>query len=246
MEIVQQREDMKKPDTSHIRCILAVHSGKGGVGKTTLAVHIAALLARTHIVGLLDADIDCPDVGRALGIRTRVSIEGGKMVPVEAQGMKVMSSAFLADDEPIIVRGPMKHSFLMQMLEKTQWGHLDYLVIDLPPGTSDVQLSTLQYIRPQMIFVTTPSVSAVDDTRRSILMAQKFTISTLGVVENMTGDVFGSGGAQRLAEETGTEFLGKIALDRAIASLVERGALAEGETAQAFEALVEKIRKKTQ
>lgn len=221
-----QREQRVRENLGRMKRVIGVHSGKGGVGKTTVAVNIAALLARRHQVGLLDADIDCPNVGTALGISQQFATEGSKLLPVEKYGMKIASTAFLfgAEEQSIMFRGPIKHHALMQLLEVVDFGALDYLIIDEPPGTSDVPLSTMQFIRPHgMIIVTAPQPVAVADAKRSIRMAMNLNIPVLGVAENMSGDTFGSGGGEQLAREMGVPFLGRIPLDARIREFSDKG-----------------------
>lgn len=195
--------------------IIGVHSGKGGVGKTTVAVNLAYLLAKEKSVGLLDADIDCPDVGRMLNVEERMRIEDKKLVPVEKHGMKIVSTAFMTSGEPIMFRGPQKHHALMQLISQTEWGEIDYIIADMPPGTSDIPLSLMQFFRPEIMLVTTPHSLAVMDTEKSASMARKLGINIIGLVENMSGDVFGSSG-EKIAEKMGARLLGSIPLSRKI------------------------------
>ncbi len=244
----KMQDAVKAPDTSNIKCIIGIYSGKGGVGKTMLASNIAVVLGRSHKVGLLDADIDCPDIANMLGIKDRIKTENGKIIPADKHGIKIVSTAMMQEgDEPLIVRGPMKHNFVMQLIEKTNWGELDYLVIDLPPGTSDVPLSIMEYVRPQMLFVTTSSSAAVMDTKKSIKMAQQIGISVLGVVENMSSEIFGKGAGETLAKETSTEFLGSIDLDKRFPKLSEfqSDLTSDSELAKPFERIADEIRMKT-
>ncbi|QQG40090.1 MAG: Mrp/NBP35 family ATP-binding protein [Candidatus Aenigmatarchaeota archaeon] len=207
--------------------IVGVHSGKGGVGKTTVAINVAVLLAKNKRVGLLDADIDCPNVPKMLGITGTLATENGLIQPAEKHGIKVVSTALMrADDtKPFIMRGPMKHHILMQLLARTNWGPLDVLVIDLPPGTSDVPLSVMQLVRPDgIVCVTTPQDVAVLDAKKSINMARSLGVRVLGIVENMSGDVFGAGGGERAARELGVTYIGSVALNGDIVKASENGA----------------------
>lgn len=205
---------------------IAIMSGKGGVGKTTIAVNIAAFLAKEHKVSILDADVDCPNVNRFLGIKERFSARGNRIIPVEKFGMKVVSFASFQEreDQPIIWRGPMLSNALMQVLGQTEWGKLDYMIADLPPGTSDAPLTIMQMLRPDgMVIVTTPQAVAVTDAKKSANMAGRMGVPVLGVIENMSGKVFGSGGGERAARELGVDFLGRIRLDAGISGSAEKG-----------------------
>ena len=198
---------------------VGVYSGKGGVGKTTVAVNLAATLAHQgHSVGILDVDIDCPNVVRAMKVAERPMVGDDKrMLPPERFGVKVMSMGFFQqnEDEAIIWRGPMVHNAINQLLQTTDWGALDYLVIDLPPGTSDAPLTVMQTLDLDgFIVVTTPQELAKVDAKRSINMIRKLQVKALGVVENFSGEIFGSGAGEELAEELGLEFMGRLALRR--------------------------------
>ena len=200
-----------------IRCKVGVYSGKGGVGKTTVAVNLAVTLAREgHSVGILDADIDCPNVVRAMKVfEPPIVDENRTMIPSERFGVQVMSMAFFQEneEEAIIWRGPMIHNAINQLLQSTDWGELDYLIIDLPPGTSDAPLTIMQSLTMDgFIVVTTPQELAQIDALRSANMIRKLRVEVLGVVENFSGRIFGSGGGEELAERLGTEFLGRIEL----------------------------------
>ena len=208
-----------------------VLSGKGGVGKTTVAVNIAAALARAgKRVGLLDADMHGPSVPRLLGLEGREAVvKDGAVVPVEAEGgLKVMSIGFLLGREPdtaIIWRGPVKIGLIRQFLADVAWGELDYLVIDCPPGTGDEPITLVQSLEDAVgaVVVTTPQEVAVSDVRRSLRFCQKVGLKVLGIVENMSGflcphcgervDIFRSGGGRRLAKATGVPFLGAIPVE---------------------------------
>ncbi len=211
----QQRRAITE-NLSRIKRKVAVYSGKGGVGKTTVAVNLAALLAdQGNKVGLLDVDIDCPNVTRVLGITEPPDQVDGKLVPSEAFGVKVVSMAFFQknEEEAIIWRGPMVHNAINQFLTLTEWGDLDYLVVDLPPGTSDAPLTIMQTLPLEgFVMVTTPQNLATLDAKRSINMVRKLNVEVLGVVENFTGEMFGQGAGEGLAREMSIPFLGSFAL----------------------------------
>jgi len=213
-----------------IEHVFAVSSGKGGVGKSTVAANLAVAPAeRGRRVGLLDADIYGPDIPLMFGERRRPQVTGErgqeKIVPLEAHGVRLMSLGFLLEDEqPAIMRGPLIAGILRQFLEQVEWGELDYLVVDMPPGTGDAQLSLVQTIEiAGAVMVTTPQDVATGDVRRAIRMFERVRAPVLGVVENMSGfscphcgghaDIFGRGGGQRLAEDMHVPFLGEIPLD---------------------------------
>lgn len=206
---------------------VAVGSGKGGVGKSTVATSVALAFARAGAsVGLLDADIYGPNLVQMLGVSEKPEIrEDKRIVPVEAHGLKLMSMGFfLKEDQPVIWRGPMLHGAMRQFLGDVEWGHLDYLFIDMPPGTGDVQL-TLSQIIPLTgaLLVTTPQDVALSDVRKAAAMFQTVNVPLLGVVENMSyfncphcgerSEIFSHGGGSRAAEKFGTTFLGEIPLD---------------------------------
>jgi ATP-binding protein involved in chromosome partitioning len=209
-----------------VRNIVAVSSGKGGVGKSTVAVNLSVSLARDGArVGLMDADVYGPNVPLMLGVAaSRPAINGNKLVPLEAHGIRLMSMAVLKPgDEPMIVRGPILHGLVRQFLQDVDWGELDYLIVDMPPGTGDVQLSLAQLVPVQgAVLVTTPQEVALVDVRRALRMFEAVNVPVLGVVENMsyfiapdTGaryNIFGEGGGQRLSDEYGVPFLGAIPL----------------------------------
>ena len=206
--------------------VVAVGSGKGGVGKSTVSVNLALAFARAGAsVGLLDADIYGPNDPQMLGVKAQPEVRDRKLVPVPVHGIKMMSMAFfLKEDEPVVWRGPMLHGAMKQFLGDVLWGRLDYLFIDLPPGTGDVQL-TLSQIIPLTgaVLVTTPQDVALLDVRKAAAMFKKVNVPILGVIENMSYfncphcgervEVFSHGGGRRAAEQFGTEFLGEIPLD---------------------------------
>ncbi len=202
---------------SRIKNKIGVYSGKGGVGKTTVAVNLAVTLAQDGVaVGLLDVDVDCPNVVRAMKI-AELPIVGDekKLVPPERFGVRVMSMGFFQqkEEEAIIWRGPMIHNAINQLLQTTDWGDLDYLIIDLPPGTSDSPLTVMQTLTMDgFIIVTTPQELAKIDAIRSINMIRQLKVNVLGVVENFSSDIFGSGAGEDLAKEMSLPFLGRLEL----------------------------------
>ncbi len=209
-----------------IKTIVAVGSGKGGVGKSTVSVNLAVGLAQWGAkVGLLDADIYGPNIPTLMGVQDLPPPQGEKMVPVLAHGVQVMSMGFLVGaEEALVWRGPMIHSALRQLLTEVVWGELDYLVVDLPPGTGDAQLSVAQLVPlTGGIVVTTPQLLSVSDARRGVTAFRKLGVPVLGIVENMSGDVFGRGGGERAAAEMGVPFLGRIPLDPRVSRLGDEG-----------------------
>ncbi len=196
--------------------IIAVSSGKGGVGKSTVSTNLAVALAQAGArVGLIDADILNPNVPQMMGLMTgRPKVINNKMQPIEAYGVKVMSTGFLMSPEKaMIMRGPMLHSAIRQFFEDVDWGQLDYMIVDLPPGTGDAPLSLVQLVPPTgAVIVTQPQEVAVSDAIRAASMFDQLKVPVLGVVENMAGDFFGTGGGERLAKERGVPFLGRVPL----------------------------------
>ena len=206
-----------------VKNIVAVGAGKGGVGKTTVAVNLALALAKCGSkVGVIDGDIYGPNVPIMLGMKTQLITDGQKIIPAEKYGLQVISMGFLTgDDAPIIWRGPMLHGALQQFFREVRWIDLDYLIIDMPPGTGDVALSLSQSVPTAgAILVTTPQQVSLADTRRAIAMYRKLNIAPLGVIENMSyyicpgcqkeSDIFGHGGGEKMATELGVPFLGRI------------------------------------
>ena len=228
------QEDLKPLDS--IANIIAVGSGKGGVGKSTTAVNLAlALQLEGARVGLLDADIYGPSIPTMLGVSGQPEIEGEKIIPIKAHGLQVMSIGFLIEeDTPMIWRGPMVTSALQQLLGETKWENLDYLVIDLPPGTGDIQLTLAQRIPVSgAVIITTPQDIALIDARRAFHMFRKVKVPVLGVVENMSTHIctscgheeaiFGQGGGEQMAKDFDLPLLGQLPLASEIRSSLDAG-----------------------
>jgi ATP-binding protein involved in chromosome partitioning len=243
-----------------IEAIIAVASGKGGVGKSTTAVNIALGLAANGLkVGVLDADIYGPSMPRLLNIHGRPqTIDGKVLKPMENYGLKVMSMGFLVDEEtPMIWRGPMVMSALTQMLREVEWGPLDVLVVDMPPGTGDAQLTMAQQVPlAGAVIVSTPQDLALIDARKGLNMFKKVDVPLLGIVENMsyfvapdTGkryDIFGHGGARKEAERLGVTFLGEVPLQMEIRATSDEGtpivvSKPDGAEAQTYRAIASKV-----
>ena len=258
-----KRPMVLNPELSSVKHVVVVMSGKGGVGKTTVAVNVAVALAmRGKKVGILDADLHGPNVPRMMGVEGEriLANENGKMVPVETKyGVKVASIGFLLEDQstPVIWRGPLKTGAIKQLLGEVEWGDLDYLIIDLPPGTGDEPLSVAQQVPRSdgAIVVTTPQEVSLLDVRKAINFARSLKMEVLGVVENMSGlicphcgkeiDLFKKGGGKKVAEEMGVPFLGEIPIEP---DAVEGGdigvppvTLPESGIARAFNSIVERL-----
>jgi len=215
------------PEVKHV---VAVSSGKGGVGKSMVASNLAVGLALDGLkVGLLDADIYGPNIPLMFGETRRPQVAGGKgkerITPLEAHGVKLMSLGFLLEKEqPAIMRGPLIAGILKQFIEQVAWGELDVLVVDMPPGTGDAQLSLVQTIDLDgAVMVTLPQAVSTGDVRRGIKMFERVNTPILGIVENMRGDIFGEGGGEALSEEMGVPFLGGVPLDRAVREAGDAG-----------------------
>jgi len=242
-----------------VKAIVAVASGKGGVGKSTVAVNLAVSLARQgHKTGLLDADIYGPSLPRMVGISRKPEVRNEKMIPLQAWGLSCMSIGFLVDEEtPMIWRGPMVMGALEQMMGQVEWGALDILVVDMPPGTGDAQLTMAQRVAlTGAVIVSTPQDIALIDARRGVKMFEKTNVPVLGVVENMSffccpncghrSDIFGHGGAREEAKRLGTEFLGEIPLLLDIRVAADGGtpiaaSAPESEGAKAYDALARRV-----
>jgi ATP-binding protein involved in chromosome partitioning len=245
-----------------VRNIIAVSSGKGGVGKSTVAVNLAVSLALDGArVGLMDADVYGPNVPLMLGAsqaQPQVVPNENKLIPVEAYGVRMMSMALLQPgDKPMVVRGPILHGLVRQFLSDVRWGELDYLIVDMPPGTGDVQLSLAQLVPVQgAVLVTTPQEVAVADVRRALRMFEMVAVPVLGVVENMsyfiapdTGtryDIFGAGGGERLAAQYNVPFLGAVPLGMEVRESGDKGvpvvvSQPESKQAKAFRRVAEEV-----
>jgi ATP-binding protein involved in chromosome partitioning len=258
------RPSAGKAQVPGIRSIVAVASGKGGVGKSTTAVNLALALATRGLrVGLLDADIYGPSQPRMMGIRGKpTATDERKLIPMQNYGVKCMSIGFMiAEETPMIWRGPMVQSAINQMLREVEWGDLDILVADLPPGTGDAQLTMAQQVPlTGAVIVSTPQDIALLDARKGLNMFRKVDVPVLGIVENMSyflcphcgerSDIFSHGGARREAGRLGTEFLGEVPLDMAIRETSDSGqpiVVSQPETAHAktYQAIAARIWDKT-
>jgi ATP-binding protein involved in chromosome partitioning len=241
-----------------IRNAVAIASGKGGVGKSTVAVNVAVELARSGArVGLLDADIYGPNVPTMMGVERLPSVSGEKLNPAEAYGVKLMSIGFMVKpNQPLIWRGPMLHSAIRQFLTDVEWGELDYLIIDLPPGTGDAALSLAQSLPLSgAVIVTLPQQVSLEDARRGLEMFRQLDVPIFGVVENMSYlelpdgtrmDVFGRGGGERLAHDAGVPFIGAIPMDPAVREGGDQGrpvviAKPESPVAQALQEIARSV-----
>jgi ATP-binding protein involved in chromosome partitioning len=236
-----------------VKNIVAVASGKGGVGKTTVSVNLAVSLARAGAsVGLLDADITGPNVPLMIGAEGQpVATPAGKIAPIEAHGVKVISiQFFLSPDQPVVWRGPLVGGAIQQFLRDVDWGELDYLVVDLPPGTSDAQLTLAQSVPlTGAVLVTTPQQVALADVAKALAMFRRVNVPVLGIVENMAGfvcahcgettDIFGRGGGEEFASANGIDFLGGVPLDMTVRQASDVGvpAVAQSQPGPAAEAL---------
>ncbi|MEY2882684.1 MAG: hypothetical protein RL490_408 [Pseudomonadota bacterium] len=238
------------PTVPGIRKLIAIASGKGGVGKSTVAANLAVALARAgHAVGLLDADIYGPSVPTLMGVEGRARLENNRLQPALVHGVKALSMGMMTDPRKAIVwRGPMASSALVQMVEQADWGVLDVLIIDMPPGTGDIQLTLAQKLKPDgAVIVSTPQDLALIDARRAIAMFGEVKVPVLGLIENMSGylcphcgeasDPFGHGGAEAEATLLGVPFLGRVPLDIALRLASDAGQPGTGAQAAVFAAI---------
>ena len=212
-----------------VKHTIAISSGKGGVGKTTVAVNLAAALVQQGFrVGLMDADVYGPNVPMMMGVRKAPEQKDGKLLPAESHGVKLISMGFFVpEDTPLTWRGPMIHTAIQQFFRDVVWGDLDFLFIDLPPGTGDAQLSISQLVPlAGAVIVTTPQEVALHDSRKGLVMFQKVNVPVLGIIENMSyyicgkcgdrAEIFSHGGGERAAQKLGVPFLGRVPIDLAI------------------------------
>ena len=206
-----------------VKNIIAVGAGKGGVGKTTVSVNLAVALSQLGSrVAIIDGDVYGPNVPIMLGLQTQLTTDGQKIIPGEQYGIQAVSMGFLTgDDAPVIWRGPMLHGVIQQFFREVRWDRVDYLIVDMPPGTGDIALSLSQTVPVSgAVLVTTPQTVSLADTRRAVRMYQKLNVPTLGMIENMShfvcrscgseSDIFGKGGGERLASELSVPFIGRI------------------------------------
>ena len=215
--------DVNRQPVPGVKNVIAVGAGKGGVGKTTVSVNLAIALSQLGArVAMIDGDVYGPNVPIMLGIKAQLQTDGQKILPAEQYGIQLVSMAFLtSDDSPVIWRGPMLHGVVNQFFREVRWDDVDYLIVDMPPGTGDIALSLSQSVPVAgAVVVTTPQTVSVADTRRAIKMYEKLQVPTLGLVENMSHfacpacnhetDIFGKGGGEALAQELSVPFLGRI------------------------------------
>ena len=232
-----------------VKNIVAVASGKGGVGKSTVSTNLAVALAQEGAkVGVLDADIYGPNIPMMFGLSGKPRVENNKMVPFENYGLEVISMGFLMPEgEAVVWRGPMLHKAIQQLFTDVRWGELDYLIVDLPPGTGDAQLSLAQSVPlTGGVIVTGPQAVSVSDAKRGATAFMRLEVPILGVIENMSGEIFGSGGGERAAQELGVEYLGQVELDPRIRIGGDDGrpiviAAPDSDAAVAFRALARKL-----
>ncbi|KAA0259394.1 Mrp/NBP35 family ATP-binding protein [Deferribacter autotrophicus] len=260
-------KELLKQRLSKIKCTLMVMSGKGGVGKSTVSTNLAAMLNMLgHKVGILDADIHGPNIPKMLGINEKGVLSSAEgIIPFEPiENLKTMSVAFLlkSDDDAVIWRAPLKHSLIEQFISDVNWGELDFLIIDLPPGTGDEPLSVAHVIEnvDGSIIVTTPQEVALLDSRKSVTFSRKLNIPVIGIVENMSGfvcpncgeriDLFKVGGGEKAAKELDVDFLGRIPIDPLVVAHGDEGkpyilSHPTSEVSKAYKEIAEKVISKT-
>ena len=260
MELPRTSDDGGESILPGVRNVVAVASAKGGVGKSTVCMNLAIGMARRGLrVGLLDADIYGPSVQLMVGVRRQPELtDGDRLVPIEAHGVRMMSMGFLADEStPVVWRGPLLAQAVQQFLRQVEWGDLDILLIDMPPGTGDIALTLSQVIALSgALIVTTPQDVALEDVERGVAMFEKVEVDVLGLVENMSyyvcphceerHEIFGSGGGRALAAAVGTEFLGELPLDGSIRRGGDEGlplvaAAPESALAARFNGIIDKL-----
>lgn len=261
--MISESDLMLQESLKKIKHVIIVLSGKGGVGKSTVSVNLAASLAmRGKKTGIMDLDMHGPNVPKMLGVdNEQIIAENDKLIPVTApDNIKVMSLAFLLPDKdvPVAWRGPVKMGAIRQFIEEVEWGNLDYLIVDMPPGTGDEALSIIQLIPKAdgFIIVTTPQDVALLDSRKSLVFAAQAEMPIIGIVENMSGfvcphcnevvNIFGSGGGERTAKEMDVQFLGRIPLEPGVVTSGDSGTpivqnAPDSETAKAFSSIVDKV-----
>lgn len=233
---MDERKKKIQQNLSKIKYKIAVMSGKGGVGKTTVTVNLAAAFSKKFKTGIMDADIDCPNLNKFLGIKEKLPMKGEKTIfPIEKFGIKTVSMASLQESEdlPIMWRGPLIANTLAQFLENTEWEEVDLLIFDTPPGTSDVAMSLMQNVELSgVIVVSTPQSVSIVDAKKTINTAKQFNVKVLGLIENMSGEVFGENTVEKAAKEMGQNFLGKISLNKKFNEFAEKGKIAAKEDTQ--------------
>ncbi|WHZ14854.1 MAG: Scaffold protein for [4Fe-4S] cluster assembly ApbC, MRP-like [Nitrospira sp.] len=256
----QQEDASARPNIiPGVKHVIAISSGKGGVGKSTVAVNLAVALSLNGAkVGLLDADIYGPNIPMMMGVEKTPEQQEGKITPAESHGIKLISMGFFVPEETAVVwRGPMVHTAIQQLFRDVLWGELDYLLIDLPPGTGDAQLTLTQLVPlAGAVTVTTPQEVALHDVRKGIMMFQKVNVPLLGIVENMSffvcghcgerTEIFSHGGGERAAEKLGIPFLGRVPIDPAIRAGGDTGnpiviAKPDSPQAKAFREIADKL-----
>ncbi|RLG21466.1 ATP-binding protein [Candidatus Micrarchaeota archaeon] len=227
--------------------IILVMSNKGGVGKTTIAVNLAVALSKRKRVGLLDADIHGPNVPKMLGLEgKRLKVDGDKISPIQYnENLFVVSVAFLLKDEKdaVIWRGPLKSKLIQQFVQDIKWPELDFLIVDLPPGTGDETITVMQLLKENAasIIVSTPQEVSLLDVKKALNMCRSFGIEVIGVIENMSGKIFGSGNVKRFAEKENVTFLGSIPLEAEISRSSDEGKPIAAGSSELFTSIADKV-----